>query len=247
MREHKISQRRVCNLVGVDPKTVRRERLADHADIRKKMHEIAGNRRRFGYPLAGNGLLANRERRRIGIMLEREGFTMNEKKLYRLYKEEGLSVRRRRGRKRARGTRRPMPVPNRPNVRWSLDFMSDTNGASRKFRILAVIDDCTRENLGLVADTSISGARVARELTALIRIYGKPDCIVSDRRGSENGPGDRFPEEGHRVHQHGDPQMGRRYRRGLALHRARPIVGKTIRKSFDPPDQMPFAHTRTVF
>ena len=92
------------------------------------------------------------------------------KKLYRLYKEEGLSVRRRRGRKRARGTRRPMPVPNRPNVRWSLDFMSDTNGASRKFRILAVIDDCTRENLCLVADTSISGARVARELTALERI-----------------------------------------------------------------------------
>ena len=86
-RATKISQRRVCNLVGVDPKTVRRERLADHAEIRKQMHEIAGNRRRIGY-------------RRIGIMLEREGFTMNEKKLYRLYKEEGLSVRRRRGRKR---------------------------------------------------------------------------------------------------------------------------------------------------
>ena len=105
---------------------------------------------------------------------------MNPKKLYRLYKEEGLSVRRRRGRKRARGTRAPMPIPIRPNVRWSLDFVSDTFGASRKFRILAVNDDCTRENLGLIADTSLSGARVARELTALIRIYGKPDCIVSD-------------------------------------------------------------------
>ena len=219
MREHKISQRRVCDLVGVDPKTVRRERPPDHADIRKKMHEIAGTRRRFGY-------------RRVGILLEREGFTMNEKKLYRLYKEEGLSVRRRRGRKRARGTRVPMPIPNRPNVRWSLDprhghsdqwrihgSISDTFGVSRKFRILAVIDDCTRENLTLIADTSLSGARVARELTALIRIYGKPGCIVSDRRRSENDPGDRFPEEGHRVHQHGDPQMGGRYRRGLALHR----------------------------
>ena len=73
-----------------------------------------------------------------------------------------------------------MPMPNRPNVRWSLDFMSDTFGASRKFRVLAVIDDCTRENLALIADTSLSGARVARELTALIRIYGKPTCIVSD-------------------------------------------------------------------
>ena len=113
-------------------------------------------------------------------MLEREGFAMNEKKLYRLYKEEGLSVRRRRGRKRARGTRVPMPIPNRPNVRWSLDFVSDTFGASRKFRVLAVIDDCTRENLALIADTCLSGARVARELTALIRIYGQPGCIVSD-------------------------------------------------------------------
>jgi len=73
-----------------------------------------------------------------------------------------------------------MPIPIRPNVRWSLDFVSDTFGASRKFRILAVNDDCTRENLGLIADTSLSGARVARELTAMIRIYGKPDCIVSD-------------------------------------------------------------------
>ena len=167
MRDHKISQRRVCDLVGVDPKTVRRERPPDHADIRKKMHEIAGKRRRFGY-------------RRIGIMLEREGFMTSQKKLYRLYKEEGLSVRRRRGRTRARGTRTPMPIPIRPTIRWSLDFVSDTFGASRKFRILAVNDDCTRENLCLVADTSISGARVARELTALIRIYGKPDCIVSD-------------------------------------------------------------------
>jgi len=73
-----------------------------------------------------------------------------------------------------------MPIPIRPTTRWSLDFVSDTFGASRKFRILAANDDCTRENLCLVADTSISGARVARELTALIRIYGKPDCIVSD-------------------------------------------------------------------
>ena len=104
----KISQRRVCDMVGVDPRTVRRERPPDHADIRKKMHKIAGTRRRFGY-------------RRIKIMLEREGFTMNQKKLYRLYKEEGLSVPRRRGRKRARGTRAPMPIPNRSNVRWSLD------------------------------------------------------------------------------------------------------------------------------
>ena len=105
---------------------------------------------------------------------------MNEKKLYRIYREEGLSVRRRRGRKRAQGSRRPMPVPLRPNQRWSPDFLPDTFEACRRFRIPAVNDDCCRENPALIADTSISGARVARELDVLVRIYGKPTCIVSD-------------------------------------------------------------------
>ena len=167
LRDYEISQRRACGLIGVDPKTVRRERPPDHSAIRDAMKDVAGKRRRFGY-------------RRIGIMLERQGIIMNHKKLYRLYREEGLSVRRRRGRKRARGSRTPMPVPLAPGVRWSMDFVSDTFGASRKFRILAINDDCCRENLCLVADTSISGARVARELDNLIRLYGKPACIVSD-------------------------------------------------------------------
>ena len=180
MRGHPISQRRACVLIGVDPKTVRRERPPDNPEIREEMRKIAEKRRRFGY-------------RRVGILLERKGMIMNEKKLYRIYREEGLSVRRRRGRKRARGSRTPMPVPLRPNQRWSLDprhchsdrwrangSMSDTFGACRRFRILAVNDDCCRENLALIADTSISGARVARELDALVRIYGKPAYIVSD-------------------------------------------------------------------
>ena len=105
---------------------------------------------------------------------------MNHKKLYRLYREEGLSVRRRRGRKRARGSRTSMPVSLRPGDRWSMDFVSDTFGASRKFRILAINDDCCRENLCLAADTSISGARVAPGLDALVLLHGKPACIVSD-------------------------------------------------------------------
>jgi len=73
-----------------------------------------------------------------------------------------------------------MPVSLRPNQRWPLDFLSDTFGASRKFRIRVVNDDCCRENLALIADTSISGARVARELDALVRISGNPPCLVSD-------------------------------------------------------------------
>lgn len=131
------------------------------------MRAIAAERRRFGY-------------RRIGIMLAREGLTMNHKKLRRLYREEGLAVKRRRGRKRACGMRAPIPVPSGPLKRWSLDFLSDVFGHGRRFRILAVIDDYTRQCLGLVADTSISGVRVARELDALIRLHGKPATIVSD-------------------------------------------------------------------
>ena len=167
MSKYDISQRRACSLVSVDPKTVRRQRVPDNPKIRERMREIASERRRFGY-------------RRIGLMLEREGITMNHKKLRRLYKEEGLAVKRRKGRKRALGTRSPMIVPDGSGIRWSLDFLSDTFGEVRRFRILAVIDDFTRECLGLVADTSLSGARVARELDRIIRLYGKPQTIVSD-------------------------------------------------------------------
>lgn len=93
-----ISQRRACRLVSVDPKTVRREATPDNPQVRARTREIAAVRRRLGYW-------------RIGLMLEREGITMNHKKLRRLYKEEGLAVKRRRGRKRAKGTREPMPGP----------------------------------------------------------------------------------------------------------------------------------------
>ena len=101
MKDHPISQRRACVLIGVDPKTVRREHPPDNPEIREEMHKIAEKHRRFGY-------------QRVGILLERKGMIMNEKKLYRIYREEGLSVRRRRGRKRAQGSRTPIPVPLGP-------------------------------------------------------------------------------------------------------------------------------------
>ena len=167
MSAHGISQARACRLVRVDPKTVRRKKVADNPQIRQRMREIAHERRRFGY-------------RRIGLMLEREGIHVNHKKLRRLYAEEGLAVKRRKGRKRATGTRSPLGAPTRPNERWSLDFVSDVFGDGRRFRILAVIDDCSRDCLALVADTSLSGVRVARELDRLIRLYGRPQTIVSD-------------------------------------------------------------------
>ncbi|UES60192.1 IS3 family transposase (plasmid) [Roseibium aggregatum] len=105
---------------------------------------------------------------------------MNQKKLRRLYREEKLQVRKRGGRKRALGTRRPMVLPGRPNERWSLDFVSDAFTDGCRFRVLAVVDDYSRECLALVADTSLSGLRVTRELDALIRLRGKPVTVVSD-------------------------------------------------------------------
>jgi len=105
---------------------------------------------------------------------------MNHKKLRRLYREERLQVRRRLGRKRALGTRAPMAIPQGPNQRWSLDFLSDALADGRRFRILAIVDDFTRECLTLIADTSLPGVRVARELDALIARRGRPGVIVSD-------------------------------------------------------------------
>ena len=109
---------------------------------------------------------------------------MNHKKLRRLYREERLQVRRRGGRKRALGTRAPLAIPQGANQRWSLDFLSDALADSRRFRILAIVDDFTRECLALVADTSLSGIRVARELDRLMIERGKPRMVVSDN-GSE--------------------------------------------------------------
>ena len=141
--------------------------MASDARLRERLRRLAAERRRFGY-------------RRIGVLLEREGVRMNKKKLFRLYQEEGLAVRRRRGRKRATGTRAPMALPDRPNQRWSLDFVTDALAWGRRFRVLAIVDDFTREALALVVDTSIGGARLVRELDALVASRGKPATIVSD-------------------------------------------------------------------
>ncbi|MEM9592064.1 MAG: IS3 family transposase [Pseudomonadota bacterium] len=167
-REHEVSQRRACSVLGVDRSSVRyRSVRPDDAELRTAMKAVVAERRRFGY-------------RRVHVMLERQGWRVNQKKLRRLYREEKLQVRQRGGRKRALGTRRPMPVPERPNERWSLDFVSDAFTDGRRFRILAIVDDFSRECLAPVTDTSLSGLRVTRELTAIMVRRGRPKTIVSD-------------------------------------------------------------------
>ena len=105
---------------------------------------------------------------------------MNWKKLYRLYREERLTVRKRSGRKRALGTRSPMTIPQQPNQRWSLDFVSDALTDGRRFRVFCVIDDFSRECLATVTDNSISGQRVVRELDRIAESRGYPLMVVSD-------------------------------------------------------------------
>ena len=179
---HGISERRACGILGADRSAVRyRHRRGDDAGLRARLRSLAGERRRFGY-------------RRLGLLLSREGVRVNHKKLRRLYAEERLQVRHRGGRKRALGTRAPMVAPQAANQRWSLDFVSDTLSDGRRFRVLcpvssadippedrfAMVDDFSRECLALVADTSLSGQRVARELDVIAAARGYPATIVSD-------------------------------------------------------------------
>ena len=165
---HEMSERRACRAIGCERMTVRyRSRRPNDPKLRERLVALARERRRFGY-------------RRLLIFLRREGFVVNHKRLFRIYREERLMMRKRGGRKRALGTRAPMAVPSLPNDLWSLDFVSDQFDCGRRFRILAVYDVCTRRCLATVADFSLSGRRVARELDLLIARYGKPKMIVSD-------------------------------------------------------------------
>ena len=118
--------------------------------------------------------------RRLFVLLRREGEPSGINRIYRLYREEGLAVRKRRARRKAVGSRAPILVEARPNARWSLDFVHDQLACGRRFRMPHVVDDVTRECLLAMPETSISGRRVARELATLIERRGKPGMIVSD-------------------------------------------------------------------
>ncbi|WP_307008110.1 IS3 family transposase [Agrobacterium tumefaciens] len=163
-----LSERRACQIISADRKMVRyRSCRPPEVELRAKLRDLANERRRFGY-------------RRLFVLLRRDGEPSGVNRIYRLYREEGLSVRKRKARRRAVGTRAPILVEAKANARWSLDFVHDQFACGRRFRVLNIVDDVTRECLAAIPDTSIFGRRVARELTTLIERRGKPGMIVSD-------------------------------------------------------------------
>lgn len=163
-----LSERHSCHLAGAARSTIRYKSVRpQETELRQRMHELADRHRRFGHP-------------RLHVLLRREGFGANHKKTHRLYVEEGLQVRKRKKRRRSAIARRPMVLPSRPGQRWSMDFMSDQLSSGRRIRLFNVIDDYTRQCLAIVVDVSINGRRVARELTRLIDLYGRPEFIVCD-------------------------------------------------------------------
>lgn len=168
IKEHGISERRACQLVGVNRSTVRyKGQRVDDCKLSESIRKIALEKKRFGY-------------RRIHMLLKREGLKINHKKVFRLYQKLGLKVLKRGGRKRALGIRAPTLKAQRMNQRWSLDFVSDALATGRRIRLLTVVDDYSRLCLGIIVDTSLSGWRVSRELNKLIEMYGKPETIISD-------------------------------------------------------------------
>lgn len=172
MKNFGLSARRACDLIGLCRNTLRygAKNIERDKTVRMRMRELAEKRRRFGSP-------------RIHVMLKREGLVINHKRTERIYREEGLSLRIRKRKKRTAAVRIESPKPNSPNQRWSMDFMQDQFADGRRFRILTIVDAFTRECPALEVDTSIGGKRVVRVLDRLAFLRGLPEVITVD-----NGP-----------------------------------------------------------
>jgi len=197
-----MSERRACTIVAADRKMIRyRSRRPPDTELRARLRDLANQRRRFGY-------------RRLFILLRDQGEPSGLNRIYRLYREEGLAVRKRRSRRKAVGNRAPILVEAKPNARWSLDFVHDQLACGRRFRILNIVDDVTRECLAAIPDTSISGRRVTRELIAVIEGRGKPR---------------------HRVHLECGPALEQRASGGMALHRARQADAECLHRILQRP------------
>jgi putative transposase len=199
---HGLSERKACLLVNVSTSVYRyRPKPDNDTALRERLRELAGERKRFGSP-------------RLHIMLKREGLVINHKRTERIYHDEGLALRKKRRRKRAAGARVVMPAPQRPNERWSMDFVTDSTVNGRHFRALAIVDDYSRECPAIEVDTSLGGARVVQVLERLAELRGLPEVITMD-----NGP--EF------TGRHMDEWA---FRHGIKLNFIRP--GKPIENAF---------------
>ncbi|MBA3505703.1 MAG: IS3 family transposase [Betaproteobacteria bacterium] len=171
MTERGFGVTRACGLIGISRSLHRyRSRRPDSAPLRARIEEIAASKRRYGY-------------RRVYLRLRREGWEVNRKRVYRLYREAGLAVRRRKRKRIGLFERKPLPKPTAANVSWSMDFVADGLIGGRRLRCLTIVDDCTRECLAIEVDTSITGARVQSVLDRLADLRGLPRSITVD-----NGP-----------------------------------------------------------
>lgn len=197
-----FSERRACRLVGLHRSVSRYQSIRrDPEGLRERLHELCGERPRFGYP-------------RLHELLRREGFLVNRKRVYRMYREDGLQVRRKKRKQVARAPRKAILAPTRPHERWSIDFVSDSLACGRAIRVLTVVDDLTRLSPVLEVDTSLPAERVTRALDCAGARYGWPSVIVVD-----NGP--EFTSRA----------MDRwAYERGIELHFIEP--GKPVQNAF---------------
>jgi|TARA_B100001964_G_scaffold243026_1_gene319730 putative transposase len=169
----RISERRACRLIQFSRTSHRYQSTrTDDPVLRGRLRELAAARPRFGY-------------RRLCVLLRREGWLVNQKRVYRIYREEGLEVRtKKRRRKRASHIRLLLPPAQRPNERWSMDFVTDRLENGRSFRVLTVVDQFSRECPVLEPGVSITGKAVARALERVSFARPLPRVITVDN-GSE--------------------------------------------------------------
>jgi putative transposase len=171
MSEHNFGMTRACGLAQISRSLFRYScRRVERPGLHERIEEIAALKRRYGY-------------RRVYLRLRREGWAVNRKRVYRIYREAGLAVRRRKRKRIGPVERKPLPKPVAANLSWSMDFVSDGLADGRRLRCLTVVDDCTRECLAIEVDTSITGTRVKQVMNRLAEERGLPQSITVD-----NGP-----------------------------------------------------------
>jgi putative transposase len=169
--EHNLSTARSCGLMGIERSSYYYEAVRnDDEPLRQALKTAAAEHSRWGY-------------RFLMTVLRREGFKDNHKRVYRIYREEGLQVRHRKRKRTAKWRGEKPDAPKWINARWSMDFVHDATARGQKLRMLNILDDCTRRCLRIEVDTSLSGERVARTLDQLMELHGKPQSLLMD-----NGP-----------------------------------------------------------